>query len=279
MYILLKLEEYIKKRKKEDGINEFEMAKRLENARICSNYVFEYFEKYLDEHKDENTSIPENRKMIKYRKQLEGYDSVIVDWLVKLYGEYGNYVNKTLGNIIDKDDLFLLYTEESEFRSLSYSCYSDAVKKHRYLRNESEMIFQFVKSYQKYVNNRYSNFVGIEKFPEKIQVWIESTYDKYAVNIVAFAYEYINYFFDTPSIWPPKQRHKSKEPFVEYEYDYKSGKDLFNIDGVYTRISNKPFIKRHKKDLELILMYFWLHDIYGDTEYWQTYLGNREERK
>lgn len=38
-----KLEEYILKRKTEDGINEFERNKRVENTRICVNYIFEYF--------------------------------------------------------------------------------------------------------------------------------------------------------------------------------------------------------------------------------------------
>lgn len=35
----MKLEEYILKRKTEDGINEFDRDKRAENTRICVNYV------------------------------------------------------------------------------------------------------------------------------------------------------------------------------------------------------------------------------------------------
>ena len=37
----MKLEEYILKRKMEDGINEFDKDKRAENTKICVNYVFE----------------------------------------------------------------------------------------------------------------------------------------------------------------------------------------------------------------------------------------------
>ena len=44
----MKLEEYILKRKTEDGINEFDRDKRAENTRICVNYVFEYFNNYLE---------------------------------------------------------------------------------------------------------------------------------------------------------------------------------------------------------------------------------------
>ena len=44
----MKLEEYILKRKTEDGINEFDRDKRAENTRICVNYIFEYFNNYLE---------------------------------------------------------------------------------------------------------------------------------------------------------------------------------------------------------------------------------------
>ena len=36
------LEEYIIKRKREDGINEIDIEKRMENTRIWVNYIFEY---------------------------------------------------------------------------------------------------------------------------------------------------------------------------------------------------------------------------------------------
>ena len=37
------IENYILKRKLEDGLNEFDLEKRQENLRICVNYVFEFF--------------------------------------------------------------------------------------------------------------------------------------------------------------------------------------------------------------------------------------------
>lgn len=252
---MLKLEEYIKKRKNEDKINEYELDKRLENARICSNYVFEYFEKYLEEHKDENLTIPENKKVIKYRNQLDGYDDEIIKWLVDLYDNYGNYVNKTMEKLIEKETLFLLFTEESEFRALSYECFPGVVKKHRYLNTDSEMLFKFIKNHQKFQNNRYSTSIDLRELPQKIQKWIEDTYNKYDISLVAFAYVYIIYFYDNQSLWPSKHRHKSRQFTGEYEYDHKAGKNIFNIDGVYTRVSNKPFMRRHKKDLEYLFMF------------------------
>ena len=45
---MLKLEEYIAKRKKEDGMDEFDKSKRSENTKMAVNYVFEYFNQYID---------------------------------------------------------------------------------------------------------------------------------------------------------------------------------------------------------------------------------------
>jgi len=37
----------------------------------------------------------------------------------------------------------------------------------------------------------------------------------------------------------------------------------------------KSFIKGRKQELEILFMYYWLHDLEGDDEgYWQQYLSN-----
>jgi len=45
---MLTIEEYIARRKKEDKVNEFYVDERNENMRLCVNYVFEYFNNYLN---------------------------------------------------------------------------------------------------------------------------------------------------------------------------------------------------------------------------------------
>lgn len=58
----MRLEEYIFKRKKEDGINEYDLDKRPENTRICVNYIFEYFNNYLEtKPADEKTVLHEQK--------------------------------------------------------------------------------------------------------------------------------------------------------------------------------------------------------------------------
>ena len=46
---------------------------------------------------------------------------------------------------------------------------------------------------------------------------------------------------------------------------------IFN--SFYLRYAHKPFIKGHKKQIEVVMMYLWLHQIEEDKEnYWDKYL-------
>jgi hypothetical protein len=74
----LRLEEYIARRKKEDRLNEFDANARVENTKVCVNYIFEYFNSYLSITEAEDKTALQNEKTEKYRKQLEGYDLYVV---------------------------------------------------------------------------------------------------------------------------------------------------------------------------------------------------------
>ncbi|HEX2948130.1 MAG TPA: hypothetical protein VHV83_00930, partial [Armatimonadota bacterium] len=71
--------------------------------------------------------------------------------------------------------------------------------------------------------------------------------------------------------WPLTHRLKSKDPFFKYEYNYKQTSNLFNLDSLYRKMPKKPFIKGRKQAFEILLMYYWLHYIDTDDDYWQEY--------
>ena len=80
---------------------------------------------------------------------------------------------------------------------------------------------------------------------------------------------------DNQDAWPARSRIKLKHPYPDRkcEYDDKRKTNVFNIDGFYNRHVNKPFIKGKKKQLEILVMYYWLHSIVGDDDnYWNEYL-------
>ena len=103
---MLKLEEYILKRKKEDLLNEFDKNKKEDNLKICVNYIFEYFNNYLNITELEERTILKDEKIEKYRKQLCNYEQEIQDWLVNIYSEYGNFLDKSIGRRIKNEEIY-----------------------------------------------------------------------------------------------------------------------------------------------------------------------------
>lgn len=104
---MLTIEEYIAKRKKEDRLNEFDVEKRIENIKLCVDYIFEYFNNYLDITEIESQTILNNERLDAFRKQLREYDKDIQDWLVNIYKECGKYMHRIIGNILDENDIFV----------------------------------------------------------------------------------------------------------------------------------------------------------------------------
>lgn len=268
---MLTIEEYIAKRKKEDKLNEFDINKRLENIRICTNYIFEYFHHYLDIIEVDQNTILNNERIEKYRKQLQKYEKDIQDWLVTMYDEYGKYMHRNIGRVLEEEDIFLLYSEEHEFRNISYECYSKLIKKYPFLKNQADMIYRFIKDHHRVMSEKYTKYSQLPFFTQAIDDWIEETQIKYGVSIPAFANFYIEKFYDLKDKWPSSHKKKSDNPYLKYDYDYKQKKNLFNLDSVYTKISKKTFIRGKKQELELIMMYYWLHNIETDNEYWDEY--------
>lgn len=268
---MLSIEEYIARRKKEDRLNEFDIDSRTQNIKICVDYVFEYFNNYLNITEIEEKTILHNEKLDKYRKQLRDYEPEVREWLVRMYSDYGKQMNRYLGSILKENELFFLYDSDSEFRSASYDCYSQVIKRFPFLKEQTEMLCLFIKDYHRVQSQKRFDF-GTPTISEEINDWIDKTWAKHQVNLLAFAYSWIDYFFNNEDIWPVSHRKKSSNSWRKYDYDYRQKSNLFNLDSLYRKIPKKSFIKGRKQELEILLLYYWLHDMDGDDNYWQEYL-------
>lgn len=269
---MLKLEEYIAKRKAEDKLNEFDLNSKDDNLKICVNYMFEYFNQYLDPTQLNEKTILANEKIDKFRKQLDKFETEIQDWLVQIYEKYDKQIHKSINHVLKKNEAFYLFHAESEFRSCSYECYAQLIKKNPFLKDYPEELFKYIKEYHRMKSRELKEWQN-PTISEEIDKWIEDTWIKYNVSIWAFVDHYIMRFSDSEEMWPAK--HKVKLQGVPYNsYDYRQKTNLFNLNSLYPKISNKPFIKGKKQFLEILMMYTWLHSIEGDsTNYWQEYFS------
>lgn len=268
---MLRVEEYIYQRKKEDGLNEFDSSLKMENTKKVIDYVFEYFNHYLTENAIDERTVLQNEKIQKLQKQLDMYDEDVQNWLLNIYETYDKQIHRSIITLLKKEDMFFLFHEDSDFRSSSHEVYANLIKKNPFLRDQTESLFYFIKDYHRIVSTKdaISNYPYISK---EISDWVDKTWKSYNVNLWAFVSDYASRFYNDPSIWPTKHKKKSKEKYQEFNYDCKQKSNLFNIDTLYTRISDKPFMKRKKQLLEIMLMYVLLHSIWGDDDnYWKEY--------
>lgn len=282
----MRLEEYIVKRKTEDGIDEYDFEKRMQNTHICVNYIFEYFNNYLETRPaDEKTALHE-QKIDKYRKLIKDYNPEIRDWLISLYASYGKYMHKQLMNLIT-DDFFLLYDSDAEFRSISYDIYAIAKKRFKFLEGQSEMLFRFVKDAHR-VRSLFNPYDKDLFISENVNEWITETYKKYGVNIYNYCQEWIFYYLERPEIWPKGHKKRSEyyyerqneykklnlNDWVYWDYDYRQKSNLFGLDLLYRKMPKKNFTRGKKQEFEAVLMYCWLHRVTKDAEYWEEYSSN-----
>lgn len=101
---MLSLEEYISKRKKEDKINEYDIDVRMDNMRICVNYVFEYFNQYLNIEEMEQKTFLNEERLAKFRNQLEMYDNEIQEWLVNIYDVHEKHIHRSIISFLRKGE-------------------------------------------------------------------------------------------------------------------------------------------------------------------------------
>lgn len=268
---MLRVEEYIYQRKTEDGLNEFDNSLKMENTKKVIDYVFEYFNQYLTENAIDERTVLQNERILKLQKQLDIYDEDVQNWLLNIYETYDKQIHRSIINLLKKEDIFFLYYSDSDFRSCSYDIYANLIKKNSILKDQSESLFNFIKDHHRIQSEKDD----ISRYPyisQEISDWVDKTWKNQNVNLWAFASDYASRFYNDPSLWPSKHKKKSKENYQEYDYDYKQKTNLFNINNLYTRISNKPFMRRKKQMLEILIMHEWLHSIWGDEDnYWEEY--------
>ena len=111
------------------------------------------------------------------------------------------------------------------------------------------MLFLFIKNHHQ-IQSQIAKEHNKIFITEEINEWIEKTWTKHQVNVVAFAFDWVHRFYGNPDMWQAKHKRKSRSDFREYEYDIKQKNNLFNLDNLYKRIPKKSFIKGRSKNLK-----------------------------
>lgn len=260
---MLKLEEYIAKRKTEDGMNEFDKDLRVKNNSIAINYVLEYFEHYIDLSEADEQTIVKTKKTEKYRKALRAHDPDVIDWLVNLNILYGCWLDRVIVHQID-DPYFFLYTEDEEFNAMAYKLYYKLIEKYSYLNGTQEKIKKFLIGHQR-KEAVFPKWFKNTRITDEIDLWIQETYNKYGINLYKCFSEYVESYLSDLDRWPASckikseyyEKHKNinSSSFLRWEYDISKSDDIFDLNSFYRNMPKKAFLKRKKHYIEIMFHY------------------------
>lgn len=258
-------------RKNKDKLNEFDQSKKIDSIKACLNYVVEYFDQYLSTENINFQTDFHNRKLQKYKKEIRHFNKEVMDWLTEIYDKYEKKLNLTVNYYLKTIDTLLLHNTDSEIQEITDNFYIAYVKRLPYIKNQQSNIFKLIKNIIDLKNSESihstpnKDFESLTIFEPSIIEWMKDTYNKYSVNLYNFACDYINKFSD-------------KNP-MGCDYNYKQEVNLFGIDLLFEKIKEKPYIKNHKTDFEMLLMFYWLDSIVGDMPYWGKYLDKLKQRR
>lgn len=265
----MKIEEFIKERKKRDNIDEFDVDKKIDNIHQFVNYVFEYFNLYINIDELEKEKIELNEKALKYKKELSDYSIETQEWLVKIFMEENIKFVRTLRNRLNEVIAFGLYYDSKGWQKASFNLYAKLIKKYPFLDRYIDELNRFTIDESNRINMNYLDQLNNEAkgmLPEKIKAWVSKTGKKYHVDLMEWTLGYAEYYFDYREAWPISRRIKGK--YLD-DYNVKPKKNRFDIDGLYNQLGDIEYIRGKKKYLEVIIMFQWVNLI--DDQFFDFY--------
>lgn len=269
---MLTIEEYIGKRKREDEIDELDGSHKIKNIQVCISYIFEYFDVYIGEGRFLESSRAEDKKTQYYRKQLGNFEPEMQEWLIDFYLKSGKYLDRSVMSIIKEDCCVLLYTDQAEFRSLSYDCYARIIKTAPQIKGLTDQLHALVVEVLRHMNLPTNQNTPTSTHPDistRTDNWVKETWMQYNVNLLLFAHTWLMCWFRDSSQWSPSSRRRTGDrgSKFEYEYDFRHDRNPFGINQLYSAMPKKPFLVGRKKAIEEVLQYIWTSQFCPSDEF------------
>lgn len=252
----MKIEEYIKLRKKYEGFDETNKKNKEDNIRKLINYIFDYY-KLLEEDQSskKNQQLKSLRRNVNYQYEIELYSEDTQRWLIKIFSQYNIKVNRQLSKLLDEIDFFLLISEEGEWEKLSYDLYTKVTEKQKYLSDYPLELLQFAKDYYALCNKKSGLPVSKYKLSKKSKQFIKDIYSEYGINLIAWSKYYLEYFYSRITLWPATHRIETQENGRRIvRYDLNASRNTFAINNVLGKISDSNDVSRILKKNKRILV-------------------------
>ena len=94
--LMITLDKFIEKRLKDDKKNLLDLDNKENNLQDCVNYIFEYFNTYINIDESRRLKIENDEKIEKYYWQIEKYSTEVQNWLIEVYSKYNKKINQQI---------------------------------------------------------------------------------------------------------------------------------------------------------------------------------------
>lgn len=269
----MKIEEYIKLRKTQDKMNEYDIENKISNLHQTIDYVFEFFTTYVNIDAQQQRQIEKNEKINRYQRQLTDYSLETQNWILHIYATHGNRISSIIRHCLHDDMVFQLLTEPSQIRKVTFQAYAKIEKKYPYIEDFTEELYQFIDEHHKIMNFDYRLDLDDETrahLPEEVISFVEKTRRTQHIDLMSWADNYAFWFSNQESIWPkshillPDGFSSVKHSYPTYNLRVK--KNRFNLDTFYMKLGELRYLRNKKKHLTTLIMYFWLKKIDDSDE-------------
>ena len=263
-----KIEEYIAQRKKKDKLDEFDFKNHSENMAKVIQYIADYFNTYLNLEDYSYEQIKMQQSIDKFKNTIQEKYPKTYEYIISYY--WNN--KKRLDQYVDKaynelEDAELFYTQE-DFQIVAKYVINNKLN----VEMEDELYKNLILMAQEYRESSNdvplpSNMKGLDN---ELVDWVKDIYKKYHVNLCNFAEGISYYYFEH---YVDIKYDRSTETFYYINrYDYRYKENPFDIKSIYERNKEREFIKEHKGELEMLIMYCYLFNNVEDQDYWPEYV-------
>lgn len=267
---MLTVEQYITQMKKKDKLDEFDFKNHAENMAAVMKCVVEYFNTYLNPEEYDYEAIKLEQSAVKVEKEIADTLPRSKDFIIEYYKTNKSRIDRTFKSHLKSYEYVELFFCRNDFEDVVNEFCEERKIQDTGLNKHKEELIILAQELKERETEKPSR-TGYKYLDEALFSWIKATYAEYKVNLFGFAgeiaYEYYKKYVE--SIYD----RSTEQHYHINRYNHRYNNSPFGIDETYKDNCHRPFIEGHKGELEMLIMYEWVHSWVDDAEYWPEYVN------
>lgn len=267
---MLTVEQYISQMKKKEKLDEFDFKNHAENMAAVMNCVVEYFNTYLNPEEYDYEAIKLEQSAAKVEKEIADILPRSKNFIIEYYKKYKSRIDRTLKSHLKSYEYMELFFSLDDFEDIVNEFCEDRKIQDTGLAQHKEDLIILVQELKKHKTEKPIR-TGYKYLDDALFSWIKDTYAEFKVNLFDFAgeiaYEYYEKYVE--SIYD----RSTEQHYHINRYNHRYNNNPFGVDEIYKDNCHRPFIESRKGELEMLIMYDWVHNWVEDAEYWPEYVN------